>query len=204
MNEAIKTIEKDDYILNIYQDDCCESPREWDNLTSMICFHKRYRLGDDTNINADDFNGWQEVEKYLKEVWDIGIIKPLYLFDHSGITISTKPFSCQWDSGQIGFVYITKDRIQAEYGSLQNEAYEKAENVLNGEVETYDEYLRGNVYSFSLEKLNHCDCCNCDNTEIIDSCCGFYGLDGIKDIPSHLDIDDKELIEFFKKELDNI
>ncbi len=30
-------------------------------------------------------------------------ITSLYLYDHSGITVSTWPVSCQWDSGQAGF-----------------------------------------------------------------------------------------------------
>jgi hypothetical protein len=30
------------------------------------------------------------------------IIKGLFLYDHSGITISTGRFSCPWDSGQVG------------------------------------------------------------------------------------------------------
>lgn len=33
------------------------------------------------------------------------LLMPLYLYDHSGITISTSEFCDPWDSGQIGFIY---------------------------------------------------------------------------------------------------
>jgi len=32
--------------LEIYRDEYAESPREWDNLSTFYCFHKRSRLND--------------------------------------------------------------------------------------------------------------------------------------------------------------
>ncbi len=42
--EAVKTSEK--YQLRIAHDEDCESPRNWDNLGTMACWHRRYNLGD--------------------------------------------------------------------------------------------------------------------------------------------------------------
>jgi len=80
-------------------------------------------------------------------------ILPLYLYDHSGITMRTSPFSCQWDSGQVGFIYCTKERCD-ELGA----DFSKAEDCLRAEVEEYDQYLTGDVYGyvsweFKLEDL---------------------------------------------------
>lgn len=36
---------------------------------------------------------------------------PLFLYDHSGITMSTGPFHCPWDSGQVGFIYMTYEKF---------------------------------------------------------------------------------------------
>jgi hypothetical protein len=47
-----------------------------------------------------------------KWVEDKVCIKDLYLYDHSGITISTSPFSCGWDSGQVGFIYLTRQKCE--------------------------------------------------------------------------------------------
>jgi len=48
--------------LKIEQDEDAEDPREFDNLGIMVCFHKRYNLGDKTDLSSDQFNGWDELE----------------------------------------------------------------------------------------------------------------------------------------------
>src|SRR6187402_3409459 len=35
-----------EFTLEIISDDDPMSPREWDNIGTMVCFHKRYTLGD--------------------------------------------------------------------------------------------------------------------------------------------------------------
>ena len=52
---------KDGYQLEIILDDSPESPRTWDNIGRMICFHKRENLGDDHEYNHSDFNSWEEL-----------------------------------------------------------------------------------------------------------------------------------------------
>jgi hypothetical protein len=105
------------------------------------------------------------------------LIKKLYLYDHSGITISTGRFSCPWDSGQVGFVWIT-DKVAKREGPHKKRTKkleEWADRTLEGEVETYDQYLRGTVLAFRVFELSVDD----DGEEIegseIDSCWGFYG-----------------------------
>jgi len=76
----------------------------------------------------------------LVDTEDVHTILPLYLYDHSGITISTSPFGCNWDSGQVGWVFITNQTIKEE-GIDES----KVEEYLKSEVETYDQYLTGEV-----------------------------------------------------------
>jgi len=64
------------------------------------------------------------------------VILPLYLYDHSGITMNTTGFSCPWDSGQVGWIYADADCIKKEYGKVTPETINKARTVMNGEVET--------------------------------------------------------------------
>ena len=44
------------------------------------------------------------------------VILPLYLFDHSGISISTGSFHDPWDSGQVGFIYASKEKAKEGWG----------------------------------------------------------------------------------------
>ncbi|MCK4237452.1 MAG: hypothetical protein KAX38_10065, partial [Candidatus Krumholzibacteria bacterium] len=83
-----------------------ESPREWDNLGIMICFHRRYDLGDEHELDTEDYANWDSMRDHIIKELDAAIVLPLYLLDHGGITMSTTPFSCPWDSGQIGWTYI--------------------------------------------------------------------------------------------------
>jgi hypothetical protein len=137
----------------------------------MICFHKRYDLGDKHNYSVDDYNSWEEMEKaILKEEGKGTIILPLYLYDHSGVSISTGSFSCRWDSGQVGFIIADKKKILQEFGGkiLTKKTKEKVVSILESEVSTYSQYLEGEVYGFIIED---------EEGEQLDSCFGFYGND---------------------------
>jgi hypothetical protein len=156
--------------LEVTQDEYPNNPRHDDNLSKMICFHGRYNLGDDHNYKHQDYSGWAEMEKAIIENEKPAIILPLYLYDHSGITISTTPFSCKWDSGQIGFIFISKEKLRNEFSikRVTQKEIERATKILLAELETYDLYLRGEVYGYTL--IN-------ENGEIEDSCFGFIGSD---------------------------
>jgi hypothetical protein len=99
---------------------------------------------------------------------------PVYMYDHSGITINTTGFShCdsqRWDWGQLGFIYISKKKARKEYSwkVLNKARIEKLKGYLEGEIETYDDYLTGNVYRYTIELP--------DGTED-DTCGGYYGSD---------------------------
>lgn len=181
-------------VLKIEQDDNPPNPREWDNLTRMICFHKRYTLGDPHDYKHEDYTSWEEMGQAIKDQEKPLIIKPLYLYDHSGITISTTPFSCSWDSGQIGFVIITYKEIDT-VGSTINEGeswsdyIKRLDDYLEDEIKIYDHFLNGDVYYFEITD---------EHGEHIESCGGFFGDDwktnGIMDyIPEEFHAKLKEL-----------
>lgn len=168
-NMLYKEVQDGSVVLKVYYDNDAENPREWDNLSKMVCFHHRYSLGDKHNYRVFDYHSWEDLKDAIEKDNDVAVILPLYMYDHSGITISTTPFSCPWDSGQIGWVYITKEDIRKEYNikRVTKKYIEKATKILLSEVKVYDDYLRGETYGFVLEK----------DGEEIDSCWGFYGSD---------------------------
>ena len=168
----------DDYVLKISQDVDAESPREWDNLTTMVCSHKRYNLGDKHLYDTDDYDGWDELRKAFEADNDVLLARPLYLYDHSGgITIKTTPFSNGWDSGQVGWVFITRDQLE-----LLGSPEDKLEKLLESEVETYDQFLTGEVYGFNLVKKSFCKCCKHSNEEDVDSSWGYHDLESLLEV----------------------
>ena len=106
---------KDGHILQIFQDTWAESPRSWSNLGTMAIFHTRYNFGDEVNFSSDDFGNWSEMEEHIENELKASVCIPIYLYDHSGITINTEGFSCPWDSGQVGFIYVTDEKLAAVY-----------------------------------------------------------------------------------------
>jgi len=157
--------------LEVVQDTNPYSPREDDNLGTMVCFHKRYELGDKTDYRSEDYDSWDELkEGIIKNEGEV-VILPLYLYDHSGITISTSPFGCNWDSGRIGFIFMSKHKIKKEEIDET-----KVEQYLIDEVKVYDQYLTGDVWGYNVYEVSTCDKGH-EHKELVESCYGFYGHD---------------------------
>lgn len=152
--------------ITIEQDDSPESPREWDNGGTLVCWHRRYDLGDKHDHSPEGFREW------WAENGKGGICLPVYLYDHSGLRIKVGSFQgllpqghAEWDSGQVGWIYATRETILKEWGTSKRvspKARKLAENCLRSEIEAYDQYLSGDVYGYTAGD---------------DSCWGFYGYD---------------------------
>lgn len=175
MDTLIETIEHAGSKIEIHYDIDPMSPREWDNLGTIVYSSNHYNLGD---INCEDINhylwglctdihrdfpedqfeqhGWKILEKYYH-------ILPVYCYMHGNIALSTGSFSCPWDSGQSGFIYCLKETMRKEVG---NYTEQRAEEWLRQEIEEYSSYLNGEVYGYVV----------LDNDgEHVDSCWGFIG-----------------------------
>lgn len=168
--DAIKTETIGDYLIAVYPATFPQNPRDDENLGTMVCFHKRYNLGDEHNYDKDDYRSWDELKNDIVKTEKVGVILPLYLYDHGGLAINTTGFSCAWDSGQIGFIFVSKEKIRNEYGykKLTPKVKDIVENFLKGEVEAYNKYLSGEVYGYKVYKVEE------DDDVELDSCWGFY------------------------------
>lgn len=160
--EDSMTVSNGEYNLNIFRDEDAENPREWENLGKMVCWHRRYNLGDTHDFDSpQDF---YETDEYKNAF----AILPLYLYDHSGITMSNNDFGDRWDSGQVGHIYATKESVREMLGREPTEAdREHILDILKGETKTYDQYLQGDCYAFTIQ----------DQTgETVESVGGFLAL----------------------------
>ena len=156
--------------IKTYHDEDPMNPREWDNLGFMLCFHSRYNLGDKHKYRDYDdfmhslaceyFQPHQSItdEAIMARFAKDHIVLPLYLYDHSGITMSCSPFSCIWDSSQVGIIYVSKEKAKTEYGwkTLTSKRIEQIKSCLKAEVEIYDNYLTGNVFRYEITRKGEC------------------------------------------------
>jgi hypothetical protein len=164
------TITLDACTLDILPDESPDNPRHWDNLGTMACWHRRYALGDP--------HGYRDTRAFSAEVNPgNALILPLFLFDHGGLTLSTDAGrfrACDpagWDWGQVGYVYAQKADVRREYHArrLTRQVVARALGVLVAEVATYNAFLHGDVFGYTLTDRA--------SGEITDSCWGFFGDD---------------------------
>lgn len=205
------------------------NPREdFDNQTSLACWHRYYSLGDEEGISnlremieealegafrnrfpaafrdnysihdeefADgrenplfvDLGDREDFQRALQLIDDNEryvhredriISLPVYMYDHSGITINTTGFSCSWDSGQVGIIAVKALDAIKEFGlgdentRLTKNVVEKIEHVLKNDVRTLDISLRGEIYGFTI--YEHKPGEDPEQGEFVDSCWGFY------------------------------
>lgn len=162
-----------------------QNPREWDQLGIIAGFHRRYNIGDSDpgllldggTLGSDDYKGWDEMEATLRRRGAV-CIKTLYLYDHSGTSISTKSFvgraqHASWDSGRVGFIFTTRERMQESLGKnrLTTKTRKRVEEILEAEVKEYDQFMTGDVFGYVIEDEQGND---------VDSCWGFYGFKVVK------------------------
>lgn len=179
-----ETFTVDGLTVRIVADDDVHSPRtEWDHAGTMVCWHGRYDLGDEQpDYHADEFfmrlmqereaevNGKyppdeiepEHLERYIDKHF---YVLPLYLLDHSGLSMSTGSFNDSWDSGQVGWIYMSKDKAAKE-------GIKDPLALLRSEVNEFDQYLTGDVWGYEITD---------DGGHHLDSCWGFYGFDHCKE-----------------------
>lgn len=156
--EAIKIDNYKRFKIEYWMDDYSDDPRNWDDLSIMVCFtSNKYDLG-----NKHSFSSPEDLSEFLKDNEKNIVYLPIYIYDHGNITIKSSPFSCQWDSGKIGYIYAYKDKL-LEAGFKDDDAMI---NYLESEIKTYDDYIQGNCYGYSIYN---------DDNEILDSCGGYLG-----------------------------
>lgn len=181
---SVEQIEYRGHTIEIVQDELAESPRGDDNLGRLYCRHRRYNLGDE----KDHLSLRDRIVKLLDEVGvaveedaqvslaDLDahyLVLHVALLDHSGLRLyeGTGAHPCDpggWDSGQIGFMVVSHQRICREYGvqavgdlvedadGSKLPALEMAARVLRAELRVYGQYLAGECYAYTLDGRGGC------------------------------------------------
>src|SRR5581483_3570876 len=188
------TIEYKNHIIEILPDDDPMNPcKEFDMLGTQVYWHNRYNLGHDKSTSLLSPGQWliekieharsegmsddeaeilrYDLNKALREFEKYYFALPVFAYEHGGITISTREFTDRWDSGQIGIIYVSYDKIKAEFSvkHVTKKTLKRVAEILMAEVKEYDDYLTGNVWGYRVKN---------DDDDILDSCGGFYGNEG--------------------------
>ena len=159
------------YTLKIIPDENPLNPRtDCDHLGIMLCWHRRYSLGDSHPYDTPQDFAESAAAK------DMFVCLPVYLLDHSGLYGSVNDFNDSWDSGQLGFIYCTKQDAQKWFNNT-DVTEDEIKKELTAEVEEYNDYLNGAWYGFLIEGLDG---------EVEDSCGGFRYDGSMKKLASEM------------------
>lgn len=132
--------------VEIKYDDDPMSPRENDNLGTIIGYHGSRSVYDVRSENNDKYHSWEEWRKgeLPKDCYYL----PVYAYVHGDISLSTGDYNDRWDSGQIGYIYATRPKIREWFNEklihkrVKGQVYE----ALKSEVEEFSNYLNGTHY----------------------------------------------------------
>lgn len=159
--------------IDICLQDHAANPRDDDNLGVMYFLHRRYDLGDrdaeDIFVSVDmcqkcnsktDVCRCDEpddvVSRELRS--DVAFFKPVYMYDHSGLSFSHGSFNDSWDSGCLGVHYVTKAAIQESFPKwdvdhLTEEQTAQLDSILQAELTTYEYWVAGQVWRVAVDTL---------------------------------------------------
>lgn len=186
-------MDKDDFLREMYLDTVGHDEagmKRYERMVNIVS--SRFRHGPKTEERAID----EAMQKVISEKY---LMLPLYLYDHSGLAMSTESFSgraphAEWDSGQVGWIYVSKEDALKEFDAdkMTGAIRQKADALMRSEVAAYDSYLRGECYGFELYK----------NGELSDSCWGFMGnfSDVLKDMAAYLPDECKGMVDHLEEQ----
>ena len=176
-------VHRDMYRVVLKQDDYAENPREWDNVCTIVSGNGDQGIGDHGyRLEKDKMKSFIENLKTQPDTY----WKYIYIYDHTGQTISLTPFNDPWDSGCCGVIFVTKETLQKECIGVTDENWQqRAQQIAESEIEIYDAYISCEVYGYEIQQKQIVEHCNkttgkkweTTEWEVADSCGGFYGSD---------------------------
>ena len=165
-DNAIETIEHEGLKVKIYQDMDAESPASWgdDNLF-LVHYHRDFWQEKKEVLVEDDLRDIYQGNKTdaVKELRRKYHIFPVSAYIHSGVSLSlASGFDCDaqgWDTSHVGAFFVAKEEFKTK---------KQAEDCAEGMIETWNQYLSGDVYGYVVED---------EKGEHLDSCWRFYGIE---------------------------
>ncbi len=146
--QTIKQFTSHGLTIRIVPDEHAEPPHD----VIEIYYRKgcRYTLGSKAVTDTEMDRAFKRVNS--GELYGL----PVYAYVHGSVALSSKPFSCPWDSGLSGIAVASKGDFSSE---------EEAHKAIRQFLEEYTSYLNGGACGYIIED---------EDGNQIDSCWGYY------------------------------
>lgn len=173
--EIVATARDGRFTVSVVPEEFCDKLSDSMDLFGTFYVGTRFSdkygdLGGGTFTTADDVNELIAEKKPR-------VFLPLYAYIHSGVSLRLGRFDglvpqghAEFDSGVIGFVYVTSEKIRESYGvtRITKAVLEKARKLLESEVNLWNSYFAGDVYGWEIRDTEN-------GNILIESCYGYYG-----------------------------
>jgi len=130
MNHPLETFTFCGYTVEIHPDHDAENPRTW--CSSTLCTRHRRRTFGGEMLPNDPAT---IEEAFTEHLADRGLTErdviwlPVYGFEHSGLALGCTPFRDRWDSGQLGYIYMSRADTSREYGGQTHHPLDEGRGV---------------------------------------------------------------------------
>lgn len=126
-----------------YDTDTGDCPLEWgDDDVQFVTFER--------NSTLSEYHEFSSPENMTFPT--AGTVFNLYKYEHSGVAYAIKPFSCPWDSGQVGAIFVSDEHTNPK-------------EVATSVCDMVAAWCNGESYGYQIYK----------DDEELDSCWGFLG-----------------------------
>lgn len=137
-----------DRVLKIYRDNNAESPDDWKNTDIFLIYDHRQFTVKRKGFDPEDIAEWYQASFRTLD-YDGYYVFPVAAYIHSGIVLNlTNSLNRQgWDTSVRGFIIVNKindDQVRV--------SEEKAKEYAEGLIETWNQYLSGDVWGFRVFK----------------------------------------------------
>lgn len=169
-----------------------ENPLEY-SFCSVDLWNRREGCWVGSDYKWADYKGIRDMytepddDTYIRALKEIrrkgGVVLPVYCYQHGNVTFRCSLFSDPWDSGMVGYAYMTTEQI-IELGWPKGKRSRKkaAEEYIRHVVGEMAAYANGDIYGFSIFDKDG---------EFVDGCGGFYAshygeVDWIEDMKGNV------------------
>ena len=153
----------------------------------------------DYNLNETDISkpdSLSELKEIIEEKYNVHAILPLYMYEHSGVALSTSDFGDRWDSGCIGFVFMTTEQgeeLEISTGKeLEITTQEKAEEWIKNGIKQWNKLNNQSIFSIEFFTVEKCNCCSHITENSVDWISGLFYEDLEQEIISYIGKDNIE------------
>lgn len=116
-----------------------------DNKTKMFFLHRKYTLGD-----SHTFVTPEALEEFALSLNDV-LLAPVFMHELNGeIDLRIEPFRDEANSGMIGFCYMSRQEVEAEFGEWTEESRDLALLGIEEELDEYTAWLNDDIYGYNL------------------------------------------------------